>query len=125
MKIKPSERYFLQHQDSKLLCDQHKTEYKPPQDIQFEEYGSKHTLPRQPASETKGKKGKSIFTGNKKKKKVWSKPLTSIENEIEWSNAVNFKINHFSCFHFVGLFTNFEIHNRFEGMVFIQLSTQG
>ncbi|CAH3033855.1 unnamed protein product [Pocillopora meandrina] len=56
-------------QDSKLLCDQHKTEYKPPQDIQFEEYGSKHTLTRQPASETKGKKGKSIFTGNKKKKK--------------------------------------------------------
>ena len=93
MLIKPSEWYFLQHQDSKLLCDHNKTDYKPPKDIQFEEYGSKHTLPRQPASETKGKKGKSIFTGNKKKKKVWSKPLTSIENEIEWSNAVNFKIN--------------------------------
>lgn len=56
-------------QDSKLLCDQNKTDYKPPQDIKFEEYSSKHTLTRQPAGENKGKKGKKIFTGGKKKKK--------------------------------------------------------
>lgn len=58
-------------QDSKLLCEQYKTAYQPPTDIQFEEYGSKaQTLTRQPASveKIKKKKGGGGFFSKKAKK---------------------------------------------------------
>lgn len=72
--------YPFLHQDSKLLCDQNKTDYKPPQDIQFEEYGSKQTLPRQTASAVKDKKpGKSIFGGKKKKKGVSNVLISAVD----------------------------------------------
>ncbi|KAL9988819.1 hypothetical protein ACROYT_G003307 [Oculina patagonica] len=58
-------------QDSKLLCEQNKTAYEPPKDIQFEEYGSKgQTLTRQPVSvdKVKKKKGGVGFFSKKAKK---------------------------------------------------------
>ena len=59
------------------MCDQYKTAYQPPNDIQFEEYGSKaQTLTRQPASVEKVKKKKgSVGFFSKKAKKVSMKSL--------------------------------------------------
>jgi len=53
-----------------MLCEQNKTDLKPPQDIQFEEYGKAQTLNRQPQSVEKVKKGKKGGFFSKKVKKV-------------------------------------------------------
>ena len=53
-----------------MLCDQNKTAYEPPQDIQFEEYGKAQTLNRQPQSVEKVKKQKKVGFFSKKAKKV-------------------------------------------------------